>query len=128
MLPLARQDMLDCACQTKPHYSQNVSPAVERFPKRCPNIALGLAVPPAEFVTELRSRQCMAEREAGAWCPECDGALDIRGHNSRMCCVGVARASENMLVVRGCPKFAHVRAPRLVECDDVPRCLVKFSE
>ena len=44
------------------------------------------------------------------------------------CCFIVARTSKYMMIVFGPPKFALVCAPSLVECDDVPRCLVKFSE
>ena len=63
-------------------------PGARAFFEAMPNKNLGLAVPPAEFVSELRTRLCMRERAADAWCPLRDGILDSRGHHSRMCCAG----------------------------------------
>ena len=53
-----------------------------------PSRTLKLALEPAEFVEELRSRLCMAERETDRWCPLCDSVYDTRGHHARMCCAG----------------------------------------
>ena len=53
-----------------------------------PSEALGLAVPAAEFVTEVRLRLCMLESPEDEWCPLCDQVLDARGHHARECCAG----------------------------------------
>jgi hypothetical protein len=53
-----------------------------------PSIVLGLAVPAAEFVTEVRHHLCMLERPEDEWCPLCDQVLDARGLHPRECCAG----------------------------------------
>jgi len=53
-----------------------------------PSTVLGLAVPAAEFVTEVRLHLCMLESPADDWCPLCDQVLDARGHHARECCAG----------------------------------------
>ena len=50
-----------------------------------PSVVLGLAVPAAEFVTELRLHLCMLESPKDDWCPLCDQVLDARGHHAREC-------------------------------------------
>ena len=44
------------------------------------------------------------------------------------CCFIVARTSKYVVIVFGRPKFALVRAPSLIERDDVPRCTLKFGQ
>ena len=63
-------------------------PGAKEFWQVTPSIVLGLAVPAAEFVTELRSRLCMLESPEDGWCPLCDQVLDARGHHARECCAG----------------------------------------
>ena len=63
-------------------------PGARAFFQAMPNRTLGLAVPAAEFVTEIKARLCIRERSSDVWCPLCDAVLDTRGHHSRMCCAG----------------------------------------
>ena len=44
------------------------------------------------------------------------------------CRVAVTRASKYMMVVLGGPKFALVRAPCLVDCDNVPWYVLELGE
>ena len=53
-----------------------------------PSEALGLAVPAAEFVTNMRLQLRMLENPEGDWCPLCDQVLDGRGHHAKECCAG----------------------------------------
>ena len=60
----------------------------KEFFQAIPSKVLGLDVPAAEFVVEMRHRLCMKERPEDDWCPLCDQVLDTRGLHARTCCAG----------------------------------------
>ena len=61
------------------------------FLSAVPSKELGLAMPPAEFLIELKTRLLIDQFEGTSFCPLCDGVLDPRGHHCRLCVAGPDR-------------------------------------
>ena len=78
MTPDTMPDLPAEAWSTKPLSALSATPV----------LGLDLAVDPAEFNVEIRSRLCMQGCAVDQWCLLRDAVLDSRGHHSRMCCAG----------------------------------------
>ena len=74
-----------------------------------PSASKGLAVPAAEFVTELQFRLCM-DVNSGEYCPLCDAVLDNRGHHCRQCAAGGDRTVRHNKVRNEVLNFCHQEA------------------
>ena len=53
---------------------------------------------PAAFISELRARLQIPDADTDAWCPLCDGVLDIHNYHAGMCVAGGERTQRHYVV------------------------------
>jgi len=56
---------------------------------------------PATFVAELRARLGIPGADQDAWCPRCDGILDVQNYHAGMCAAGGDGLNDGGSALRG---------------------------